>query len=216
MTIFDFVSYIIYLVPVMLSILLVYAGTKKPFNTLKFALLGYLTSCLLFYFLGEFLGRNYQSNLILIPVFGIVELGWFSFIYRTITANKYYYLLPIPAIICLVYELNTVNFHLPAQVESYTRFVANLSLLLLALLYCFTLLQQGWKNYHPSYFLLNAALFLYASFSCLYYLPLNLLINGQSESKFLFWLVNTLITLLFYLINTKVLCNIPGKEKIQS
>lgn len=154
MTIFDFVSHITYLIPVILSILLIYAGTKKPFNTLKFALLGYLSSCLIFYFLGEFLGRNYQSNLILIPVFGAVELGWFSFIYRLITANKYYYFLSIPTVIYLVYELYTVNFHLPTQVESYTRFVANLSLLLLALFYYFTLLQKGWRNYHPSFFYL--------------------------------------------------------------
>lgn len=215
MTIFDFVSYITQLVPLLLSILLVYAGTKKPFTALKFALLGYLFTCLTFYFMGEFLGRNYQSNLILIPIFGVVELGWFSFIYRLITANKFYYLIPIPAFICLLYELSTINFHLPKQVESYTRFIANLSLFLLALLYCFTLLQKGWKNYNSAFFLLNSTVLLYAAFSCLYYLPLNLLINGSPESIVLFWFLNFIINLLFYIINTKVVCSISGKEKIQ-
>ncbi|WP_410880632.1 hypothetical protein [Myroides sp. DW712] len=215
MTIFNFVTYITYLVPAVLSILILYAGTKTPFTALKFALLGYLTTSLLFYLLGEYLGRNYQNNLILIPIFGVIELGWFSFMYRLINANKYYYLISIPAFICLIYELSTINFHLPTQVESYTRFIANLSLFLLALRYCFMLLQQDWKNYNPAFFLLNSTLLLYAAFSCLYYLPLNLLINGRSENIFLFWFLNIMINLLFYIINTKVVCSTSGKEKIQ-
>jgi len=216
MTVFNFVTYITYLVPLVLSILIVYTGTKSPFNVLKFALLGYLITSLAFYFMGEFLGTTFNNNLILIPIFGVIELLWFALIYRVITRDRRYYFITIPSFICLIYELNTIDFQLPEHVESYTRFVSTLSLLLLALVYCFNLLKKGWNNYHPSFFALNATLLLYASFSCLYYLPLNLLINGLSESKFLFWLVNLTITLLFYIINTKVLCNIPGKEKTPS
>ncbi|MDM1046071.1 hypothetical protein HX004_14670 [Myroides sp. 1354] len=216
MTLFEFVTYITYLVPVLLIILIVYAGTKTPFNAVKFALLGYLITSLAFYFMGEFLGKVYRNNLILIPIFGVVELAWFSLIYRLITTKKLYYLINLPALICLIYELNTINFHLLIEIESYTRFTSTFTLLLLAIFYCFNLLKNRWRDYHPSFFLLNATLLIYASFSCIYYLPLNLLINGKSENKFLFWLVNLIITLLFYIINTKILCNIPGKEKTSS
>ncbi len=216
MTVFNFVTYITYLVPLILSILIVYTGTKSPFNVLKFALLGYLITSLAFYFMGEFLGTIFNNNLILIPIFGVIELLWFSLIYRVITGDRRYYFITIPSFICLIYELNTIDFHLPVHVESYTRFVSTLSMLLLALFYCFTLLKNKWKTYVPSLFFFNAALLIYASFSCLYYLPLNLLLNGKSESKFLLWFINIIITLVFYLIITNVLCRLTGKKKIPS
>ena len=216
MTVFNFVTYITYLVPLILSILIVYTGTKSPFNVLKFALLGYLITSLAFYFMGEFLGTIFNNNLILIPIFGVIELLWFSLIYRVITGDRRYYLITIPSFFCLIYELNTIDFHLPVHVESYTRFVSTLSMLILALFYCFTLLKNKWKTYVPSLFFFNAALLIYASFSCLYYLPLHFLLNGESESKFLLWFINIIITLLFYLIITNVLCRLTGKEKIPS
>ncbi len=216
MTVFNFVTYITYLVPLVLSILIVYTGTKSPFNVLKFALLGYLITSLAFYFMGEFLGTIFNNNLILIPIFGVIELLWFSLIYRAITGDRRYYFITIPSFIFLIYELNTIEFHLPVHVESYTRFVSTLSMLLLALFYCFTLLKNKWKTYVPSLFFFNAALLIYASFSCLYYLPLHFLLNGKSESKFLLWFINIIITLLFYLIITNVLCRLTGKEKIPS
>ena len=216
MTIFDFVTYITSLLPAILGILILYAGTKVPFNAVKLALLGYLMTSLGFHFIGEFLGKNYHNNLVLIPIFGVVELAWFSLIYYFMTSNRLYFLINIPSFICLIYELNTINFYQLEQVVSYTRFVSTLSLLLLALFYCFTVLKNRWKTYLPSLFIFNAALLIYASFTCLYYLPLNLLLNGKSESKFLLWFINIIITLLFYIIITNVLCRTSGKEKIPS
>ncbi|WP_413513136.1 hypothetical protein [Myroides odoratus] len=216
MTIFEFVTYVTYLIPLALVLLLIYSTLKMPFSSYKIALIGYLTTCLLFYIGGELLGELKGNNLILIPIFGVLELGWFIFIYYIRIQQKKIFFLIIPTFLCLIYELITVNFNIPEYFQSYTRFISTLSLFLLTLYYCYFLLRNKWKDYHSSFFLLNATLLIYSAFSCLYYLPVNLLINGSSENKFIFWFLNIILTLLFYLINTKVLCNIPGKMKIQS
>lgn len=212
----EFVTYVTDLIPLALILLILYVLVKKPYNHYKIALLGYLITCISFVFLGGLLGKWYNNNLIIIPLFGVVELGWFSYIYYIHMQKKAVLFINIPAFICLIYELNTTDFHTLEQLQSYTRSFSSLLLFLLALYYSYHLLTNKWQTYNTSFFLFSATVFIYASYTCLYYLPLQLLITGKPENILLFWLVNSLITLLFYLLTTKFLCNIQSKMSTSS
>lgn len=215
MNVSELVVYIAYLIPITLSILIVYSILVAKKSVLKYTIIGYLVTCLVFDLLGTLLGKLYANNLILIPFFGLIELTWFSATYYYLTQKKFCLYLAIPTFILFIYEMFTVDFNNVQNFQTYTRFVSTLSLIILALFYCYLLLKTNWKNYNFYLFLFNATLLVYASFSCLYYLPINLLINWSSEFKFWFWLLNITITLIFYILNTKVLCNL-GKTKIHS
>lgn len=216
MTMLKFVTYVTYLIPLALILLILYVLIRMPLTRYKVALLGYLITCLSFVFLGELLGRKLGNNLILIPLFGVLELGWFSYIYYTHTQNKLFLYSTIPAFTLLVYELSTTEFHALQQLQSYTRSVAALSLFLLTLYYSYQLIKNKWQTYNAFFFLFHAAVLVYFAFTCLYYLPLQLLITGNRENILLFWLINSIITLLFYLLTTTVLCKITSKMNTSS
>lgn len=212
MEIYEFVNYLSFLIPISLFALLFYSFYFAPYSIYKYTILGYLSTCLVFAILGWFMGEFYGNNLILIPVFGVLELGWFSWIYFSLTGRKICFLIPIPTLICLIYELMTVDFNNVENLQSYTRFLSTLSLNILALFYCYLLLKNNWKRFSSPFFLLNASVLVYASFNCFYYLPINLLINWGSQMKFWFWLINIIVTLIFYFVNTRILCTL-GKMK---
>ena len=213
MTIFTFVTYTI---PLTLVLLIFYASIKMPLSRYKVAFIGYLITCLSFVFLGEFLGKKLGNNLLLIPIFGVLELGWFSYIYYAHTQKKIFLYTVIPSLILLSYELSTIQFHDLQQLNSYTRSVTALSLFLLTLHYAYYLVKNKWQSYNTSFFLFNAVVLVYFIFECLYYLPLHLLITGNREYILLFWFLNSILTLLFYLLTTIVICRITRKANILS
>ena len=213
-TLLELITYFADLILIILLILIIYVATYSYYNHYKIFLIGYLVTSLLFFILGEALGRIQGNNLILIPIYGAIELGWFSFVYYIHTRRAFFLYSTIPTFICLIYELNTVNFLSLNQLQSYTRSISALTLCLYTLGYSYSLLKYKWKNYQANIFALNASLLVYASFTCIYYLPLQLLISGNTNNILLFWCLNNLITFIFYLLMTKVLCNIPSKVKL--
>ncbi|MGG5507990.1 MULTISPECIES: hypothetical protein [unclassified Myroides] len=207
----DFATYLADAIPIILVIFTAYVLTKKPYDPYKIALLGYFSTGLCFYVIGEMLGRTQANNLILIPIFGVLELGWFSYIYFTYTRKKIFLYSNIPAWICLFYELTQVDFLTLNQLQSYTRSITSLLLCLFTLGYSYSLLKYKWKNYNANVFTFNAALLVYASFTCIYYLPLRLLVSGNPNTILIFWMINSMITFLFYILMTKALCHIPKR-----
>lgn len=211
MTMLTFINYVTYLNPVALFLFILYALLKMPPTRYKIAFIGYLVTSLLFIYLGELMGRKLGNNLILIPIFGVLELGWFAYIYYAHTKNKLFLYSMIPALILLVYEVSTTEFQTLQQFQSYTRSITSLSLFLLTLYYSYYLIKNKWQTYSTSFFLFNAVVLVYFAYSCLYYLPLQVLITGNPENVLFFWLANSVITLLFYLLTTTVLCKITSK-----
>ncbi|MBB1139110.1 hypothetical protein [Myroides sp. WP-1] len=207
----EFVTYLADFIPIVLVILIAYVLTKKPYDLYKKALIGYLATGLCFYLLGEILGRIQGNNLVLIPIFGAIELGWFSYIYFYYTRKTIFLYSNIPVLICLFYELNRIDFLTLNQLQSYTRSIAALTLCIFTLGYSYSLLKYKWKNYNANVFVFNASLLIYASFTCIYYLPLQLLVSGNPTKILVFWMVNSLITFIFYILMTNALCHIPKK-----
>lgn len=216
MTMLNFINYVTYLNPVVLFLLILYALLKMPPTRYKIAFIGYLITSLFFIYLGELLGRKLGNNLILIPIFGLLELGWFAYIYYAHTKNIAFLYSTVPVLILLIYELSTTDFQALQQFQSYTRSMASLSLFLVTLYYSYYLIKNKWQTYSTSFFLFHAIVLVYFTYSCLYYLPLQVLITGNPENVLFFWLANSVITLLFYLLTTIVLCKISSKMNTQS
>lgn len=213
MSIYEVAVNAIYLIPITLILLIVYSIKVSQRSMFRNVLLGYLVICLLFDVLGQVLGRLYANNLVLIPSFGLLELLCFALVYYQLIRHKICYIITIPTIVCFLYELTNSEYLDVQNFQVYTRFLSAITIFLLSILYFFMLIKTNWKHYNFNYFLLNSSLLIYSSFSSLYYLPINLLLNWSSEAKFWFWGVNMLITLMFYIVITKVICSL-GKTKI--
>ncbi len=210
MDIHDVMAITIYLCSLTLVIAIVYSMLKAKSSVYKYIVLIYLIISLFFYQLGQIL----FNNLILIPLFAILELACFSILYYRLTQNKFSYIITIPTIVCFLIELTMSDFQNIETYQTYTRFFSLLTMVVLAIFYSYLLIKQSWQQYNASLFLLNANVLIYASFSCLIYLMLNLLINLDTLAKFWFWIVNMIATLIFNIVNTKVICGI-GKMKEQ-
>ncbi|MEM9822200.1 MAG: hypothetical protein AAF985_14050, partial [Bacteroidota bacterium] len=65
----------------------------------------------------------------------------------------------------------------------------------------------------PTFFLLNTIIFAFHSLNLILYLPINFLINENSNIKFYFWSISLVLTLLFYLSIIHILW-IHGKNRI--
>lgn len=212
MSIYEVAINAVYVIPVALLFLIVYS-IKVARNTIyKYIILSYLTICLLFDLAGHILGTLYSNNLILIPCFGVLELICFSILYVQLTKHRFCYIITIPTIMCFFIELINFDYLDALNFQSYIRFLSSFTVVLLSIFYFFMLLKNKWKKYNFPLFLLNSCLLVYSSFSSLYYLPINLLINWSSQAKFWFWMVNMVLTLIFYIVNTKVICSL-GKKK---
>jgi hypothetical protein len=212
MSIYQIAINAVYLIPITLIFSIAYSIKVSQRSIYRNILVGYLIICLLFDVFGQFLGKLFENNLILIPTFGVLELVCFSLFYYQLIQHKICYIITIPTIVCFLYELINVEYFDTHKFQVYTRFLSTITILILAILYFFILIKMNWKHYNFNFFLLNSCLLIYSSFSCLYYLPINLLINWSSQTKFWFWGLNMLLTLMFYIVITKVICNL-GKMK---
>lgn len=212
MNIYVIVINAVYLIPVILLFSIVYAMKVSRQSIYRNILLGYLFICLLFDILGQVLAKLYANNLILIPCFGVLELFCFSFFYYKLLNYKACYIITIPTLIFFMYELINSEYLDVENFQVYTRFLSAITILILTIFYFFILIKDNWKQYSYNYFILNSSLLIYSSFTCLYYLPINLLVNWSSQAKFWFWGLNMLITLTFYIVITIVICKL-GKTK---
>jgi hypothetical protein len=160
----------------------------------------YLLSALLIDITGRVLGEVYGNNLILIPLFGFIELLIFSILYyHFMLLRKYKFILIIvglalATILVETWKVRTVD---PSNFQSYGRVLDAFVIILLSLLYYFNVIHYGkeGKTYNLG---LNTVILIYFSLNLLIFLPLNFLLNESSELKIYFWLTNSILTFLFY------------------
>lgn len=163
-------------------------------------LLIYFGIALLADVVSRLLSLLYNDNLILIPIFALVEMVIFSWLY-------YRYLLPgsraLVAIVVLVascFILTDIFYAIgeaPVSFQSYGMVIDHLAITLLAFLYFKNVLTSDAAGERP-YMSFNAAVFLFFSVTMLFYLPVNFLVNVDSEVKFYFWALNFVFTVIFY------------------
>lgn len=214
MSIYEVAIKAVYAIPIMLLFLIVYTIKVAHKTVYKYIVLGYLITCLLFDIAGHILGNIYSNNLIIIPCFGLLELFFFSVLYFHLTKKRFCLIITIPTVIYFFIELINSNYFDAHNFQSYIRFLSSFTIVILSISYFFMLLKNKWKQYNFAFFLLNSCLLIYSSFSSLYYLPINLLINWDSQTKFWFWMMNMTLTLIFYIVNTHVICSLGKKKQL--
>ncbi len=198
----DLIYYATYLSPLLLLLGLIVGGLYyKYLSPQHKTLYYYLLAAIIIDILGRIFEAAYGNNLILIPVFGVLELISFSVLY-------YLHLLktksiPLLLIICaglfyIIFEIWTVKSVDPKVFQSYSRVVDAFIIVLMSILFYLKKVDED-DAIELNLFSLNAAILIYFSLHLIFFLPINFLINESSQLKFYFWSVNLLVTLSFYL-----------------
>lgn len=162
----------------------------------------YLVLCLVTDVLNRYFGNIFKSNLILFPVFSFIELSIFSVLYYLFIINSSSKLLKFFIAIVLIYivvEICNVDMYNTKSFQSYGKVFDNLTIILLSLLYIWKVIKTTGKTFDKHISVLNSGVLMYFSINLLIFLPLNFLVNSQSHVIYYFWMVNLIVTILFYL-----------------
>lgn len=216
MTFDEFLGFLLeYTVPVLLTLgVLTGVYYLKPLDKVHRILVLYLAVCLSVDLLSRVFAKLYGNNLILIPVSGFLELISFSFFYYHVLKNKR--LIPplvVGALAYILYEASGLNVDDVAGFQTYSRVVASFLITVMSIV-CFFEWIGSESQMPGNILLLNASNLIFYAFNLICFLPVNFLINVDSDIKFSFWFANFLVTLVFYIVLTFVIWK-NGKSRKQ-
>lgn len=159
----------------------------------------YLSMALLVDILSRFFGIFLRNNLLLIPLFGLLELGFFTVLYWRFFLQKQPRILlivPLAALGFIVWETSLGSWLTPERFHAYSRVVDPIAVVFMCMLHfreigdAFPVPAERMR--------LNSGILLFFSLNMVFFLPVNFLINVPAQLKFWFWLANFFLTLLFY------------------
>lgn len=146
---------------------------------------------------------SFGNNLVILPIFSLIELTFFVYFY-----NKYLLAKPNKVLIGLgavgalyiisemlqYFVFNTLNIK---QFQPYAKVADNFVVIIMALSFFYQKMnsfnETRWGN-----FKLNTVVLIYFTFNTMVFLPFNFMINESSGVKFYFWMANFMLILLFY------------------
>lgn len=141
-----------------------------------------------------------HSNLILLPILNLFEIGIFTRIYRNAFAGSRRMLITFFGVILMLGYLVMIIlalFHRADPLHAFNLHASSMGILVFGFMYIFD------KFYHPElssvpFFRLNGLLISYFSIKLLFYIPVSFFIHIRSDVKFFFWLLYLFFTLIFY------------------
>ncbi len=146
----------------------------------------------------------YGNNLIILPIFSLVEMSFFVYFYNKHLLKKVNPVLVILGAIAAIYIIvemlrffvfNVVD---AKQFQPYAKVADNFMVIVMALFFFYQKInsfnETKWGN-----FKLNTVLLAYFTFNTIIFLPFNFMINESSGVKFYFWTINIVMVILFYL-----------------
>lgn len=167
----------------------------------------YLFVAFLIDILSRLMGIYYNNNLILIPLFGLFELLLLSRLY-------FKHLIPVKSgvwsiLIAFLVVFNLVEIVLlfdvtPEDFSGYSRALDSLAIVILSIVFYLKQIAND-QELKPGFFFLNTLIFVFHSLNLILYLPLNFLINENSNVKFHFWSISLVLTLIFYISIIRIL-----------
>lgn len=150
--------------------------------------------------LGSRILGNFGSNLIILPVYSLLEVVVITiFYYKLLFKAQHKLLKYLCCFVCLyiiweIIELLKVNTN---QFQSYAKVADNFIVISLALVFFHEKInmfkEAKWDNFR-----FNAVVLVYFFITMLFFLPINFLINESSGLKFYFWFVTNILIVLFY------------------
>lgn len=161
----------------------------------------YLIAAFSTYILSRYLENVMNNNLLLVPVFGFLELFFFSMIYHRFLFKKTNYLfLSIVGFLLLliIIDIFTCNPFNPEKFQSYGRVIDSLTLVSISIYFYWKVLKNDIEK-DRNKLLLNGFVLLFFLLNSVWFLVINFLVNTSSEVMFPIWLVNAIAMPLFYL-----------------
>ena len=144
-----------------------------------------------------------KSNLFLIPVYALIEMLLFSALYLKHMLNvkmRYYRITIAVASILIVGEIVfTLSNYSARSFLSYSKALDNIVIIVLAVRFIFELFK-GEKAVSKDKIVLNYIVIAYFIINLIVFLPLNFLITESVKLVTLFWLVNLLSMLTYYVL----------------
>lgn len=198
----EILEILLLLPPIILFIgLLVGTIVYKRINIHYKLILLYLLLCFVTDILNRYFGNIFKSNLILFPIFSFIELSIFSVLYYLFIIASSSKLLKIFIAIVLLFiivDIGNVDMYNAKSVQSYGKVFDNLTIILLSLLYIWKLIKNTDNTFDKHLPIFNFGVLMYFSINLLIFLPFNFLVNSQSHVIYYFWMINLVVTILFY------------------
>jgi hypothetical protein len=144
-----------------------------------------------------------HSNMIVLPIFSLVELLFFVYLYNKYLLKKEsktiiaFGLLGMLYIVVEFFEYFIFGTLDIKQFQPYSKIVDNFIIIVMALVFYYEKMnsfnETKWSN-----FKLNTAILIYFTINAIVFLPFNFIINENIGVRFYIWTVNVVIILLFY------------------
>lgn len=190
-----------FIVPCLLAAGIIYGlYFFKSLDRVYQMLVVYLLACLSGDLLGRFMAFQFGNNLICIPVSGFLELIVFAAFYRQfLKEDKFVLPLVTAGLAFIVWEAFSLNVQNVQAFQSYSRVVASFLITMMSIT-CFFKWIGNETGVPGNIVFLNSSILVYYAFNLICFLPVNFLINVNSDVKFSFWSANFLVTLAFYIL----------------
>lgn len=165
----------------------------------------YLGMCLVVDLLYRYFGyySDFKYNLFIIPVFGLFELIIFSKLYYSYILRSRSNILVVFIVLALLgvfSELLFVNRLLHQKnFQSFGKVIADAAIIFYCLMFYWKLFN-GTIPIVKEHRNLNVAVLVYFSINLILFLPINFLVNESMSVVFLFWVLNLVSVILFYLV----------------
>ncbi len=174
---------------------------------LYFGRLNYINKCIFSYLIAAFiidiasryLQITYSNNLILVPIFGFIELLLFSMLYNELIFNKNRLFKPIIGLFLLfiLIDIITSKASTPKYFQSFGRVLDGFSIVFFSLYFYWKILKEETSK-EIKKIRLNTGIFLFFLLNSLWFLIANFLVNTPYNLVFSLWLINIIATPLFY------------------
>ncbi len=156
-----------------------------------------------------------EVNLVLMPIFNLIELLIFGLVYLHFFRFQKKYLIG-GILICFLapfaYDVYSVIKFKEEITNSYSSLFGALGILILAFLFFFERIK-AYTEMNWSVFRLNSAILIYFSVKLVFYIPFDFFIHVHADFKFYFWLLHLVLLICFYLFLARSIWNNGNVQK---
>jgi hypothetical protein len=154
--------------------------------------------------LSRFFETEINNNLILVPLFGLIELVLFvSFYYRFVFTRKHPFVIWLVSgsVFAIILDMLFSNWGEPLHFHGYGRVLSGFVIVILSLMSLGQLLHTA---HEPSndWLKLSAGILAYYAIDCLWFIAVNFMVNQDPATVFSLWMVRAISTPLFYVFIT--------------
>lgn len=143
-----------------------------------------------------------DNNLIVLPIYSLIELLFFMYFFKKHLFKKQYKILTAIGCAGVVFILGEIIYYFilnkisAVDFQPYCKAIDNAVIIVLTLTFLqekMSAFKDQWENFR-----LNIAILVFFTLNTLIFLPFNFLVNESSGVKFYFWAGNLIMLLFFY------------------